>query len=137
LPDKDAVYILDFKTSKSEEDESSLQLPIYHLLVHNTQKRKVAGAGYWYLRLSDTVSEKVLPDLEAAHDEVLAIAKKIKLVRKLEKYDCPQGDGCFACSPMEKILRGEAEYVGENEYRQDVYILPEKSSEISKESDIL
>jgi len=137
LPDKDAVYILDFKTSKSEEDESSLQLPIYHLLVHNTQKRKVAGAGYWYLRLSDTVSEKVLPDLEASHDEVLAIAKKIKLVRKLEKYDCPQGDGCFACSPMEKILRGEAEYVGENEYRQDVYILPEKSSEISKESDIL
>ncbi|MCA9369157.1 MAG: PD-(D/E)XK nuclease family protein [Pseudomonadales bacterium] len=138
LPEEDAVHIIDFKTSKSEEDDSSLQLPIYHLLVHNTQKRKVAGASYWYLRLHDDLSPKDLPDLEAAHQEVFAIAKKIRTVRKLEKYDCPNGsDGCFACRPMEKILRREAEYVGENEYRQDVYILPEKNDEISMESDIL
>ena len=137
LPDKDAVHIIDFKTSKSEEDESSLQLPIYHLLVHNTQKRAVAGASYWYLRLSETLSPKELPDLEAAHTEILTIAKKIKLVRKLEKYDCPNGDGCFACRPMEQILQGKGEYVGQNEYGQDVYILPQQSDQISKESDIL
>ena len=137
LPDSDSVHIIDFKTSKKEEDTSSLQLPIYHLLVHNTQKRTVSGASYWYLRLSDKLKDKELPNLKAAHDEVLAIAKKIKVVRKLENYTCPNGDGCFACSPMEKVLRGEAEYVGENEYRQDMYILPERSSKISKESDIL
>jgi len=42
LPDTDSVHIIDFKTSKSEEHESSLQLPIYNLLVHNTQQRKVS-----------------------------------------------------------------------------------------------
>ena len=137
LPETDAVHIIDFKTSKKEEDGSSLQLPIYHLLVHNTQKRKVAKASYWYLRLSDELSEKELPDLDEAHKQILTIAKRLKVIRKLEKYDCPQGDGCFACRPMEKILAGEAEYVGENEYRQDIYILPETSNKISKESDIL
>ena len=33
LPDSDAVHIIDFKTGKVKEDENSLQLPIYKLLV--------------------------------------------------------------------------------------------------------
>ena len=127
LPDEDAVHIIDFKTSKTEESESSLQLPIYHLLVHNCQHRKVAGASYWYVGLSNDLKEKELPDLEEAHDQVLAIAKEIKLARKLERFRCPHGDnGCYACRQMEKIIKGEAEFVGENEYRQDVYVIPPK-----------
>ena len=49
LPETDSVHIIDFKTGKSEEDPASLQLSIYHLLVHHCQKYKVSMASYWYL----------------------------------------------------------------------------------------
>ena len=125
LPDEDAVAIIDFKTSKQEENESSLQLPIYHLLVHNCQHRKVVGASYWYLELNDDLTPKELPDLAEAHEQVLAVAKRVKTARKLEHFKCPHGEkGCWACRGMEKILSGEAEFVGENDYRQDIYVLP-------------
>lgn len=138
LPDSDSVHIIDFKTSKSEESESSLQLPIYHLLVHNTQKRKVAKASYWYLELNDELTAKELPDLESAHEQILAIAKKIKVARKLEVFKCPSGeDGCMHCRGMEKIIRGEGKLVGVNDYNQDVYILPSNDNQISQESEIL
>lgn len=138
LPDTDSVHIIDFKTSKSEESESSLQLPIYHLLVHNTQKRRVAKASYWYLELNDELTEKELPDLEQAHQQILEIAKKIKIARQLEVFKCPHGaEGCMHCRPMEKILKGEGKLVGTNDYNQDVYILPSSDSQISQESEIL
>lgn len=135
LPDEDAVHIIDFKTGKREESDDSLQLPIYHLLVHNTQERKVARASYWYLNHSDELSEKELPDLVEAHERVLTIAKKIKTQRKLQVFVCPKGDsGCRACMPLEQIVAGKATFVGESSYQQDVYILEnataQKSSEI-------
>lgn len=39
-PKDDSVHILDFKTGKWEENEESLQLPIYQLLLKNLQKEK-------------------------------------------------------------------------------------------------
>ena len=45
----DSIRILDFKTGKNEENEESLQLPIYLLLLATLQKRRVSGALYWYL----------------------------------------------------------------------------------------
>jgi len=76
LPASDSVHVIDFKTSKSEEDKESLQLPIYHLLVANTQKRKVEKASYWYLRFMDELQEKELPNLLEAREQILTIAKK-------------------------------------------------------------
>lgn len=138
LPDTDSVHIIDFKTSKSEEDGSSLQLPIYHLLVHNTQQRQVSQASYWYLELNDELTPKELPDLEEAKDQVLEIAKKIKLQRKLEVFNCPQGEnGCYHCKDMERIVRGEGELVGVNDYNQDIYILDRGETVGEAESVIL
>ena len=138
LPELDAVHGIDFKTSKREEDGKSLQLPIYHLLVHNTQHRKVAKASYWYLELSDKLVEKELPDLQEAHDRLLEIAKRIKVQRKLNVFKCPNGDaGCFACRPLEKIIRGEAEYVGLSSIRQDMYIIKEEAEDITQQSEII
>lgn len=138
LPESDTVHVIDFKTSKSQESESSLQLPIYHLLVHNTQQRMVSKASYWYLRQDRGLVEKVLPDLDQAHKTVLEIAKKIKLQRKLSIFKCSQGEsGCFACRPLEKIVRGEAELVGVNDYKQDVYILTSSGSDMEFESEVL
>ncbi len=138
FPETDSVHIIDFKTSKSEEDGSSLQLPIYHLLVHNCQRRKVEGASYWYLDFNDDLTSKELPNLQEAHDQVLKVARDMKTARNLERFRCPHGDeGCYACKPMERILKGEGEFVGENEYRQDVYILPPADKSDEEESVIL
>lgn len=123
LQEVDSVHIIDFKTSKKEEATDSLQLPIYHLLVHNCQKRPVSKASYWYLEFSDDLQEKELPDIEDAHTKVLDIARKIKLARKLDKMACPQGvDGCAWCRSLEEIVRGGGEFVGEVNHR-DTYIL--------------
>jgi len=74
--------------------------------------------------LSDEPQEKELPDLVESHDKILAIAKKIKTARKLNVFKCPEGEkGCFACKPIESILKGEAEFVGLGGYNRDVYIL--------------
>lgn len=134
LPASDTVHVIDFKTSKKEEDKNSLQLPIYHLLVTNTQNRKVEKVSYWYLRLSDELQEKALPNLETAHDQILTIAKKIKTSRKLNVFKCPEGEnGCFACKPLESVIRGEAEFVGVGGYKRDVYILGD-SQKVARDS---
>jgi len=130
LPDSDSVHIIDFKTSKREEDPESLQLPIYALLVKNCQKRNIARASYWYLNFSDDLTPVDLPDAKKSHNDVLKIAKQVKLARKLQKFDCPQGDkGCRACQPLEQIIKGQATFVGINDFKQDVYIIPPSTSE--------
>lgn len=138
IPDSESVHIIDFKTGKGQEKENSLQLPIYHLLVKNCQNRSVSKASYWYIETDTEPVEKELPDLDESHNKVLTIAKKIKLARKLESFECPNGDeGCFACKPMKKILGKQAKFVGNDEYGADVYMIKGESNEISKESDIL
>lgn len=119
----DSVYIIDFKTGKNEENEDSLQLPIYQLLLHNLQKRKVNGASYWYLDKDDTPKTVELPDLDSSFSKVYEMAIKVKTAREKKDFHCPNGDkGCFACRPLERILKGEAEYVGSVEW-QDLYIV--------------
>lgn len=129
LPVTDSVHIIDFKTGKNDEKEDSTQLPIYLLLVENCQKRKVEKASYWYLERNNELTPCELPSREDAHKRVLEAARKIKLARALEKFSCAQGTGCHACKQYEAILRGEAELVGTDEYKADVYILPNNSSE--------
>lgn len=128
LPEIDSVHIIDFKTSKYEENDDSLQLLIYHLLVTRTQKRPVAKASYWYIGMNDELTPRVLPDLVTAEQKILDIALQIKTARQLERFKCPH-EGCRACTPMEAILRGEAEFVGVDEYNADIYILSGSTDE--------
>jgi len=138
IPERDSVEIVDFKTSKNEEGGDSLQLPIYNLLVHNCQKRKVEGAWYWYLDRNDELTKKELPDLKESEEKILKIAKKLKLARQLGIFKCPNGEeGCRACRPYEMVLKGEAEFVGHDEYRADVYILNKPTKTGEEESKIL
>lgn len=129
LPESDTVHIIDFKTGKTEEDPDSLQLPIYHLLVHHCQKRKASRASYWYLDNSDTLTPKELPDLEISQKKILDIARQIKLARQLERFKCPQGGSCAVCGPMELVIDQQAEFVGNDEYNADVYILSAREQE--------
>lgn len=134
----DTVKVLDFKTSKNKEKADSLQLPIYLLLVTNTQKRTVVGMSYWYLELENEPEEVELPTIDESHDKILKIAKEIALARKLERFRCPEGEnGCMYCRPFEKILKGEAELVGEDtNFRKDIYAFPQTNS-ATEESYIL
>ncbi len=138
LPDQDAVHIVDFKTSKNDEDPNSLQLPIYYLLVSNCQHRQVVKASYWYLDRNTELTPKELPDPEESQAKILKIAKEISLARKLNRFKCPHGDqGCQACRPLEAIQRHEATFVGVNEYNQDIYILEKHSHVKTEDSEIL
>ena len=120
----DSIKVIDFKTGRNDEDKDSLQLPIYTLLLNALQKRKVSGAAYWYIDRSDTPVDVPLPDVEDARIRVLNIARKVKEAREKQEFKCPRGEqGCFACQPFEKILRGEAEYIGVGGYGQDMFIV--------------
>ena len=128
IPETDSLHIIDFKTGKKEESESSLQLPIYLLLCHALQKRKVTKASYWYLE-SDTIVEKALPDEEKAREDVLRVARQVKKARDVNIFLCPQGEGgCVNCLPYEEILkakRGEVsavESVGLGQFKQELFI---------------
>ena len=123
LSETDSVHIIDFKTGKNEEEEESLQLPIYLLLATNTQTKKVSKASYWYLEKSDDLTPKVLPSLLESEDKVLTVARRIKLARQLNHFVCPTR-GCMKCRPLERVLKGEGEKVGVSDTRQDIYILP-------------
>ena len=137
-PDSDSVEIIDFKTSRHEEGEDSLQLPIYHLLVKNCQNREVTAASYWYLDSSDELTPKKLPDLKESEEKILKIAKRMKLQKSLSKFDCPNGDqGCRACRSFESILKGEAEFVGLDDYKADVYVLNKSFKSTENDSTIL
>ncbi len=130
LPETDSVHIIDFKTGKAEESEHSLQLPIYLLLVNNCQKREVSKVSYWYLNSDDKITEKELPDRETARRKVLVVAEQIKVARQLGRFKCPDGEkGCYTCRPLEAILRREAEFVGNDDYNYDVYILNKEEDE--------
>lgn len=135
LADADGVHIIDFKTSKGEESDDSLQLAIYALLVTNCQKRKATKASYWYLDRHDYPLEKKLPSLKESEEKILKIAKDIKLARQLERFVCPT-DGCRACQNLEKVVKGEGELVGADDFGQDIFIL-RKPDEMKEDSRIL
>jgi ATP-dependent helicase/DNAse subunit B len=125
LEDSDSIHIIDFKTGKGEESEDSLQLPIYHLLASNLQKRPIGKVSYWHIDKSNHPIEVKLPDLKESYEKVYSVAKRIKLGRQINYFKCPE-NGCFACKNLERVLKGEGEKVAVSEYGQDIYVLPEK-----------
>ena len=128
LPETDSVHIIDFKTGQVRNDENSLQLPIYRLLVENCQTWPVEKASYWYLR-HNKMEEKKLPSSEEAKKKVMKIGKKIKLSGQLNKFPCPEGEkGCRYCRSLERIVDGEGELIGQGKYGSDIFVLPKETT---------
>jgi ATP-dependent helicase/DNAse subunit B len=128
----ETLHIVDFKTGKREESDSSLQLPIYLLLCNKLRPQwKVSRASYWYLE-SDKMVEKELPDPETAYTQVYEVALRVKEAREQGDMKCPQGEsGCIHCRPYEKILAWKAGKldddsvisVGIGGFNQDIYVV--------------
>lgn len=129
LPKSDSIHIIDFKTGKYEEEEGSLQLPIYYLLTKNLQKRKIKKASYWYLDNKKGMVEKQLPNEDEAIEKISKIGERISLAAKLNHFKC-QSNGCRHCYPYERILKGDGKWVGISEYNQDIYVLKKPTPEI-------
>ena len=88
------------------------------------QKRKVSSAAYWYLDRDDGFVSVPIVSIQEAQEKVLNVARKVKEAREKNEFICPRGsEGCFTCAPYEKIVRGEAEYLGVGGYNQDLYLL--------------
>lgn len=121
VPENNSVHIIDFKTGKNDEKAGSLQLPIYCLLTQNLQKRNIHKVSYWYLDKHDSPTEMPMPDLEDEKENILDIARRIRMVRDSGKFSCQKG-GCFACKPFEAIIRGDATFVKKGDY-QDIYVV--------------
>ncbi len=131
--DDDTLHVIDFKTGKNEEKEDSTQLPIYVLLLENLQKRRVSKSSYWYLLKDKDAKEKeiVREEIEDVKNKVVKAGKEIKDLKNeslrkdwREVFLCLRGEeGCFQCRDYEKIISGEAEFVGKDIYGKDGYIL--------------
>ncbi len=121
VPETDSVRIIDFKTGKFDEDEDSLQLPIYLLLAAKCQDKPVAGAAYWYLERDDAPTSVSLPTGEEAIKRVMEPARMVTLARKLNRFVC-KTNGCRNCLPLENIINNKATFVGVGGYNQDIYI---------------
>lgn len=122
IPENNSVHIIDFKTGKNEEDEDSLQLPMYALLVKNCQNRPVSKMSYWYLESDNAPKEMKLPDLEKSREKILSIARDIRKAREKGNMVCSKG-GCYACRGLEQIVAGKAKFVRTEDY-YDIFILP-------------
>lgn len=134
LESDDAVHIIDFKTGRRTESEGSLQLPIYYLLATNIQNRPIKKMSYWYLddgNPLDLVSVQ-LPDAAQSEKEIMQIASRIKLARKLNHFKCPidEKNGCRHCAPFEAIVKGRGEFAGINIYNREVYLLSDEATSL-------
>jgi hypothetical protein len=87
--------------------------------------------------MQDDLTPKMLPDLTTAEKKVLDIGVQVKAARQLGVFKCSQGDGCYACKPYEAIIRGEAQFVGVDEYNTDVYVMRDAPPDDENESYIL
>lgn len=123
LPDG-SLHIIDFKTGKHEESESSLQLQIYLMLAQNGNKRPVTKLSYWYLDKDDQPKEIPIPDLDGVREKLIEKGKSIKKARQGEIV-CPKG-GCRYCLEYERVLEGKTERVGYDEKREKILYFLEK-----------
>lgn len=129
LEETDSIHVIDFKTGRSKEKEGSLQLPIYYLLIKNTQNRNVVKMSYWYLQTDDEPLEVPLPDYEESLEKIMNIGERMRLARQLNHFICSKDEknGCTYCGKFEAIVKGQGEFVGVGEYNKEVYILKDEA----------
>ena len=119
------LHIIDFKTGRTEEDEDSLQLPIYFILAHYNFKKPIKKASYWYL---DKDEEPIPVELNSIQNYIPIIREKaLKMKKTIEenKLTCKSPIGkCFKCERYAAVVSGKAEYIGyDPEMNKDLYFI--------------
>jgi len=119
------LHIIDFKTGRTEENEDSLQLPIYLILGHYYCKKPIEKVSYWYL---DKEEEPVAIALNSIQTYIPIIREKALTIKKAIKDNnliCKSSAGkCFKCEKYETIISNKAEFVGyDPEMNRDLYLV--------------
>lgn len=105
------LHIMDFKTGK-EEDENSLQLPIYALLAQHVLKEPVIKISYWYLDRDDEPVEKEIPDLSKTLKTIKTRASAVEDAIKFQDFPCEAEIGyCKNCHEYYQVINEQAEHV--------------------------
>lgn len=120
--DNGNLHVIDFKTGKSQEKSDSLQFAFYSLLVKKYKKYPLTKASYWYLFQSPNLVSVSLPSYDEAYKSVMDQALIVKEARQSKTFKCKY-NGCRHCEPFEKILNGDAEYVGIGGYGSEQYLV--------------
>lgn len=144
LDDTDSLRVIDFKTGLRDENEESMQLFIYKILVESLQKRKVESGAYWYLDRDKfyKIKEILDEDVEQVKEKLLKIGLEIKEKKSPktgqgieENFKCKyseSGELCKYCKEVEMIYKfdkgellnsQEVKYLGVGEYKQDLYFV--------------
>ncbi len=122
LKKEDCYYVIDFKSGMKDEHSDSLQLPIYRLLLNHFLGESDFKAAYWNIGRDKSPIEKKIPSLEESRELVLDVARKMKQARLDNKFECPRGENfCFACRDYQKIISGDAKFVGYGTYGAKLY----------------
>lgn len=116
------LHVIDFKTGKSQEKSDSLQFGFYSLLVKKYKKYPLTKASYWYLLQSPELTPVDLPSYNESFDSILTQSLIVKEAREAKKFSCKY-KGCRNCEPLEKIIRGEAEFVGIGGFGSEQYYI--------------
>lgn len=118
--------IVDFKTGKNEEKDSSLQLPIYALLAREIVKSSDIRASYWYLDHDSDLVNFSLPDLDSTQKILQQKGELVKMVRQTASYSCQSGkESCWACRDILEVKNGKGKLVTLDPVnrKQEIYIL--------------
>jgi len=123
--DNDSYIITDFKTGKNEEKETSLQMPIYALLLEGEFGTQNIKAQYWYLDSGTSPTLYNLPKKEESLNKITMWGERIKLAQKTNSYRCKSGlSSCWACRDILEISKGKGKLVWLDSSRsQEIYII--------------
>jgi hypothetical protein len=123
LPNK-TLHIIDFKTGKTEEEENSLQLPIYFILAYYNLKKPIEKVSYWYL---DREEEPISVNLKPIQVYISILRQKaleIKEAIEKDKLICKSSKKYCKCKKYEAILENKGEYVGyDPEMKRDLFFV--------------
>jgi hypothetical protein len=123
---EDGLHILDFKTGVGEEDDNSLQLPIYALLAEHNLKKPVVKVSYWYLDRDSEPVEKSVSDLKKTLKELQTRAENVCRSVQNKELTCIELDGyCRSCHDYHKTVNDLAEHVQTDfKRKREVFFLP-------------
>ncbi len=132
-------HIVDFKTGKSEESSSSLQLPIYLLLARENFDKKLKKASYFYLDRDESPVTQEIGELGNYLEEIKEKASNIMKAVEKRDFSCSSGyKNCFHCREFDAIFSGEAEHVGfDQNMKKELYYLIKEDNVIERILDFL
>lgn len=138
--DERGYHLIDFKTGKNEEKESSQQLPIYAVLVNGIFKGEEVRASFWYLGKDDDFTPFTLPEVSKTTEYLKNKGEIIKMVRQTQSFRCQSGgESCWACRDMLAIAQGKGKLVNMDPVnrKQEIYILPKGGIEIVEQMTVV